>query len=379
MNIGFDAKRAYHNQTGLGHYSRTLIRSLAIHYPEHQYFLFNPKHSKLFQLQNKNIEEVLPTQFFHKAFPSLWRTKLLKNDMERLKLDIFHGLSHELPYDIAGMKIRSVVTMHDLIHERYPAQYPPIDRYIYSAKFKYACREANQVIAISEQTKKDLIEFYKTPEEKITVCYQSCNESFSQKITEEQKTEIRNRYNLPSQFYLSVGAVIERKNLLTICKAMKLLKNEMPLVVIGSGSSYLQKVKSYIKENKLQHKIIFLSGHKNAQLPSFKSAEDFPAIYQCATALLYPSTFEGFGIPVLEALCSGLPVITSNTSCLPETGGNAALYVNPLSEFEIAEAMIAAAENHHLRSEMIKKGFLHSQNFTPQKCAASVMEVYKKL
>ncbi|MBL0146761.1 MAG: glycosyltransferase family 4 protein [Chitinophagaceae bacterium] len=379
MNIGFDAKRAYHNQTGLGHYSRTLIQSLANGFTQHQYYLFNPKPSLLFQFNNANIHEVLPGQFLHKTFSSLWRSQFVKSDIKRLNIDLYHGLSHEIPKGIDKLNVKSVVTIHDLIHERYPNQYPFVDRKIYTAKFTYACKTANHIIAISEQTKQDIIDYYKIPNHKITVCYQSCNSAFMQKVSEQQQQTIKERYNLPDKYYLSVGSIIERKNLLIICKAIQLLKNEIPLVVIGNGGSYMQMVKKYIAGNNLQHKIIFLSEHKNAQLTSFKSAADFPAIYQLATAMIYPSSFEGFGIPVLEALNSGLPVITSNASCLPETGGNAALYVNPLNENELAEAMIVVAENHSLRAEMIEKGFAHAQNFTPEKCAASVMSVYKKL
>ena len=174
------------------------------------------------------------------------------------------------------------------------------------------------------------------------VCYQSCNPAFAKNATQAEKVRVKKLYNLPDQFFLYVGSVIERKNLLNICKAVFLLRNELdvPLVVIGDGKKYKQQVKDYIKQNGLEKKIIFLS--ENApEVPSsaFQTAVDFPAIYQSAIALVYPSFFEGFGIPVLEALSSRLPVITSGVSCLPETGGEAAYYVNPNSAEEIAEGI----------------------------------------
>jgi glycosyltransferase involved in cell wall biosynthesis len=381
MNIGFDAKRAYQNSTGLGHYSRTLISSLAEFFPGNNYYLFAPKITNTFNTTGfTNIHPVSPVHFPASLFKSVWRSNWVKKDLQQHHIDIYHGLSHEIPMGIARTGIRSVVTIHDLIFERYPEQYNPIDRIIYRKKFRYACKNADKIIAISLQTKQDIIDFYKIPEEKITVCYQSCNPAFNEIISEEKKEATRQLYNLPAVFYLYVGSIIERKNLLLICKALKQLNPALPLVVIGDGGAYKQKIKSFIAENGLIDRVIFLSENPSAKSSgSYRSAVDFPAIYQMATALIYPSIFEGFGIPVLEALYSRLPVITSNVSCLPEAGGNAALYVNPETENELAEAMFAVANDIDLRNDMIEKGIVHSLNFTQHKCAEAVMNVYKAI
>lgn len=382
MNIGFDAKRAYHNQTGLGHYSRTLIQSLAVHYPQHQYYLFNPKPSALFQLHNNNnVHEVLPQHFFEKSFSSIWRQTLVKSDMERLKIQLYHGLSHELPYNIHQSGIKSVVTIHDLIHERFPEQYSRIDRNIYTRKFRYACRHADKIIAISKQTKQDIIDFYKTDPAKIEVCYQSCNPAFAERIAESEKERVKKQYQLPDQFFLYVGSIIERKNLLNICRAVKSMEKEItiPLVVIGNGSDYKEKVQSYIKEAGIADRIIFLSAIPNAKTKSFLSGADFPAIYQQAIAMIYPSFFEGFGIPVLEALSSRIPVITSNVSCLPEAGGDGAFYADPSKPEEIAAQMKTILTNLSLVEQHVQKGWGHAQQFTNFNCAKAVMNVYEKL
>lgn len=382
MNIGFDAKRAYHNGTGLGHYSRTLLQSLSEYYPEHDYYLFNPKLSGSFEIKGNNLHEVLPRGIINKTFSSAWRSSWVKKDLKRLKIDLYHGLSHEIPIGIHQTGTRSVVTIHDLIHERHPEQYNAIDVKIYSRKFRYACANADKVIAISEQTKRDVIDFYKTPEEKISVCYQSCNPSFGIAVSSEEKQRVKEKYNLPDEFFLYVGSIIERKNLLNICKAIFLLRNELdiPLVVIGDGGNYKQKVKDFVKQNGLQEKVIFLSEYPATRLSkSFQSAIDFPAIYQSAIAMVYPSFFEGFGIPVLEALWSKIPVITSNISCLPEAGGDGAYYVNPVSAEEISEGMKKIYFNKAFAAVLIEKGWQHAQNFSQQKCAASVMDIYKLL
>lgn len=383
MNIGFDAKRAFHNATGLGHYSRTLITSLSKYYPQNQYYLFNPKHkSDFFQLNADNIKEVNPSGFLSAIFTSAWRSSWVKKDLKKNAIDIFHGLSHEIPLGIETAGIKSVVTIHDLIHERYPEQYKAIDRKIYTAKYINACRNSNRIIATSEQTRQDIISYYKVDGEKITVCYQSCKDIFWNKVTDDEKRTVAKRYNLPEQFFLYVGSVIERKNLLNICKAFFLLRNEMdiPLVVIGRGGTYKQQVKDYILQNGLEERIIFLSDKKEAQSSAtFQDGEDFPAIYQQATAMIYPSFFEGFGIPVLEAMCSGLPVITSNTSCLPEVGGDAAIYVDPASVTEMAAAIKDLAGNNYLQEQMKTKGYLQAQKFSDKNCAQSVMNVYNSI
>ena len=373
MNIGFDAKRAFHNSTGLGNYSRTLINSLAQLYPEHDYILFNPKSSTTYHFQSEVLHEIGPTGL-SRLVPSIWRSNLILRDLSRLGIQIYHGLSHELPFNIHTTEIKSVVTIHDLIPERFPEQYSKIDSKIYHKKFFYSCKYADKIIAISEQTKRDIIEYYKIAPEKIIVCYQSCHPAFGHKVNNIEKEKVIAKYSLPPSFYLTVGSIIERKNLLSICKALTLMENNIPLVIIGEGKAYKEEVKKFINNHGLESRVIFLS--EQIPAPSF---EDMPAIYQLAIAMIYPSTYEGFGLPVLEALLSGLPVITSNVSCLPEAGGDAAFYVDPLSSIQIANAMTKVASDMGLVESMKQKGWIHAQKFTPEKCASDVMHVYQHL
>ncbi|HRP70010.1 MAG TPA: glycosyltransferase family 1 protein [Turneriella sp.] len=379
MRIAFDAKRAFHNQTGLGHYSRSLIQAVATHFPQHEYFLCNPKPSALFPLRENNLHEVLPTTFWAKKFSSLWRSGGIKKDLARLKIDLYHGLSHEIPRGIHKTNIKSVVTIHDLIHERYPEQYSAIDVRVYRHKFRYACANADAIIAISEQTKRDIIDFYNIPEKKIRVCYQSCNPIFEKNVSTKEKERVRRMYSLPPKYFLYVGSIIERKNLLNVLKALYLLKNKTstPLVVIGNGKKYKNEVKNYLRENQLINRVIFLSENKAASTPEFISSAVFPALYQMATAMVYPSSFEGFGIPVLEALWSRLPVITSNTSCLPEAGGPSSYYITPTSPQEIATAMERIENDILLAKKMADAGLKYAANFTSAKSAAAVMQVYE--
>lgn len=382
MRIAFDAKRAFHNGTGLGHYSRTLLSSLAKDFPQNQYLLLNPKQGKFFKKKANNLQEIRPSNWFDKQFSGLWRSQNCRNDLKRLQANLYHGLSHEIPVGIKKTGIPTVVTMHDLIPERHPKQYAPWDVAIYQKKSRYACKTADRIIAISEQTKQDIIHYYQIDPNKIRVCYQSCNPAFAQRVSEEEKQRIQKKYELPSRFFLSVGSIIERKNLLNVCKALILLSKEhqLPLVVIGNGNSYKKKVLSYLTESGLTQQVIFLSDDprfKNDK--SYITAADFPAIYQLASVLLYPSYFEGFGIPVLEGLWSRIPVITSNVSCLPEAGGKGAYYVNPDKPEEIAVGLRRIITEPALANSLIELGWEHAQAFTPEKAAACVMNVYREL
>jgi len=383
MNIAFDAKRAYSNSTGLGHYSRTLISALSDFFPEHEYFLCTPKLSGRFNVEAlRHAYAVMPQHFPSSVFTAAWRSSWIKQDLQALKIDLYHGLSNEIPIGIEKTGVKSVVTIHDLIFERFPDQYNRIDVKIYRRKFRYACEHSNKIIAISEQTKKDIIEFYKIPGNKISVCYQSCNAAFGLEVSDSERQRIKQQYNLPANFFLYVGSIIERKNLLTVCKAMLQLKDTLniPLVVIGEGKKYKSIVKESISKHSLQSQIIFLSENQSLKsLKSFQSSIDFPAIYQQALCMIYPSIFEGFGIPVLEALWSKIPVITSNISSLPEAGGDAALFVDPLNAEQLADAMRAVYTNAELRRKLIDKGWQYAQNFLSEKAAACVMNVYKGL
>lgn len=382
MRIAFDAKRAFLNRTGLGQYSRTLIDSLYRYYPDNSYYLTTPNISdNLYEVPNdKNINTISPKGLFrYKPLNAVWRSWLVKKELTARDIDVFHGLSHEVPLGIKNTGIRTVVTMHDLIFERYPKQYKAADVAIYRKKFRYACESSDKIIAISHQTKADLVSYYGIAAEKIHVCYQSCSLSFQTMLTAEQHAEVRSKYNLPQEYVLYVGSIIERKNLLNICKALKRLgkKIDIPLVVVGTGKDYAQKVRRFINENDMARSVIFLSDKLDGN-PD-KKDYDLPGIYQLASLFIYPSVFEGFGIPVLEALYSKTPVITSNVSCLPEAGGDAAKYIDPTNIDEMAEAVYTVLNSEQLKHSMVQKGLDHAEKFSPKKTSSSVMDVYKSL
>ncbi|MBZ4189956.1 glycosyltransferase family 4 protein [Niabella beijingensis] len=382
MNIGFDAKRAYHNNTGLGFFSRVLIRLLAEQFPEHGYYLFNPKPGKSFRPEQKNIYEVLPAAPLHRLFRAVWRSRWVTRDLQRLGINLYHGLSHEIPTGIPKTGIPSVVTIHDLFPEIYPEQYKPIDVKIYRAKLRYACRNATKIMAISEETKGHIIKTYGTPAEKIEVIYQSCAPAFTVIETAEKKAAVREKYGLPEAFFLHVGTIIERKNLLNICKALNSIRGDIPipLVVVGNDGGFKDKVTAYLREVQLEDRVIFLSEQLAlAGKKPFVETADLPALYQLATALIYPSYFEGFGMPIIEAMAGGVPVITSTTSCLPEIAGTAAWLADPDRPEEMAAGFRKIYEDASFAATMRQKGLENAQRFRPEVYAADVMKLYQSI
>ena len=381
MNIGFDAKRAFHNGTGLGFFSRVLIKLMATHYPDNEYYLFNPKPGSLFSPDGTNIHEVLPQKALHKMLRSVWRSKWVVNDLKDLKIDLYHGLSQEIPMGIHSSGIASVVTIHDLFPELYPQDFKPIDVKIYRMKLKYACQNANKVMAISEETRQHIIKIYGIDPSKVEVAYQSCDPVFTVIESEEKKEAVRKKYNLPQEFFLHVGTIIERKNLLNICKAINLIKSEIPtpLVVVGKGGAYKEKVQQYLAENNLQNQVLFLSDQLIAAgKKPFVATEDFPAFYQLATAMIYPSFYEGFGMPIIEAMSGGVPVVTSSTSCMPEIAGDAAFLAHPDSPEDLANGLRKIYQDSTYRQQAIEKGLINAKRFTPDQYVQSIMNIYKR-
>ena len=382
MNVGYDGKRAFQNKTGLGNYIRSLIAILTHHYPENKYTLFAPKKTALFDVNTfKDVTAIFPETLAGKSFPGWWRRYGMVKAIEKSTIDIYHGVSNELPLHIGRTGVKKVVTIHDIIFERYPETYNFDELYVHRWKVKQACKVADAVIAISQQTKADLIDFYKVPEEKIFISYQSCNPIFQQTISAAEKALVKKRYHLPDEYFLFVSSIAPRKNLWLICKAMILLKDKMdiPLVVIGNGKKEKEEVKKIMLDNGIADRLILLNEMPVAKESNFTTAADFPAIYQQALALIYPSIFEGFGAPLLEALWSGLPVISSNTSSLPEVGGDAALYFSPTDYELLAQHMLDVATNYNLAVSLREKGFIQAQQFTTQKYADSLMSVYQHI
>lgn len=369
MNIGFDGKRAANNLTGLGNYSRSLITQLSQFFPQNQYFVYTPKIKESRQIKDfftpGNIFAALP-----KSSTFLWRTIGIKRQLLADQVDLYHGLSLEIPIGLKQIGIPSIVTVHDLIFLKFPQYFGRIDRLIYKLKCRYACTHANKIIAISEQTKKDIISFFNIDEQKIEVVYQSCDKSFKTPADPFLRQQVKERFALPDQYILNVGTIETRKNLLLLIKALKNVPEAFKLVVVGKETPYKQLVLEEITKLSLQHRVIFLQNVPFTDLPS---------IYQMASAFVYPSFYEGFGIPIIEALYSSVPVIAATGSCLEEAGGPDSLYINPNNPTALADTINKVLENLELQTKMKQKGLVYVQRFNDDHIANQMMEVYKNV
>ena len=369
MRIGFDGKRFFHNNTGLGNYSRSLIKVLSEYLPENEYLLYNPKKSSNYSLKNfnKSVIEVNPENYLSIRLKSLWRLYFVSNKIKEQNLAIYHGLSGEIPLGLPN-NIKKVVTIHDLIFVRYPNLYSYFDRKIHFLKFKYAAKKSDVVVAISQQTKNDIVTYLGIKEDKIKVIYQGCNAVFKQTFNEAEINSSLIKYNLPENYILNVGTIEKRKNLLTILKSIT--NTNKNLVVIGKKTDYFNEIWTYIVSNNLEKQVLFL---KNLSL------EEMAMIYQKATLFVYPSIFEGFGIPIIEALYSKTPVITSTGSCFSEAGGSHSIYINPESSEDLRKAIDLLWDNPLKRNEMQEKGFEFVQKFNDEVIAKNWNELYQSL
>jgi len=367
MKIGFDAKRAFLIASGLGNYSRNTLNALLKYYPENSYTLFTPEIKKKLFHNYSQFDIISPDSSLSKIFKSLWRSFSVSGQLKKHKLDIFHGLSNELPDGIHKSEVPAVVTIHDLIFMRFPQFYKSIDRKIYYQKVKYACNSAKKIIAISQQTKEDIIEYFKINPSGIEVVYQSVSPRFYER---QDCEHLVSKYDLPNNFILSVGTIEQRKNQLSILKAIYSAQIENTVVFVGKPTLYSTELLKYITENNMESRVKFLNN-----IPR----KDLVGLYQLASLSVYISVFEGFGLPVIESMASGCPVITSNVSCLPETAGGAAILCNPENSDEIGTEIKKLLEDNSFRNEMIEKGMERAKLFHPEKYSQNLISFYSKI
>lgn len=373
MVVGFDGKRAVSNFTGLGNYSRFVIEALSRKYAHERYKIFAPKpknNHEFLSLLNGYTTDFYPQSVVARLIPSLWRSRLILSDLKWEGVDVFHGLSGELPFGISQSGIKSVVTIHDLIFRRYPQYYRPVDRAIYDYKFRRACQEADKIITVSECTKRDVISYYGIPGDKIVTIYQGCHPNFKAAPNEQLIGKVRALYNLPDDYIVSVGTIEERKNLLHVVKAMKDVPEHVHLVAVGRKTPYAQEVEQYCNANGLSHRVRMIEKVPFEHLPSF---------YHAARLFVYTSRFEGFGIPIVEAISAGLTGVAATGSCLEEAGGDGVVYVHPDSAQEAAEAINALLADDAYRLSLVERGKEHIRKFSPEIVAENIMRVYREL
>jgi glycosyltransferase involved in cell wall biosynthesis len=357
--IGFEAKRAFHNFRGLGSYARTLLAGLENYSPENEYYLFTPAYKDQRALNwarlHPRLNVITPDSVFGNSLPSFWRTFSVAGEVQKRKLDLFHGLSQEVPFAELGPRTKLVVTIHDLLYLKFPHYFSVIDRNIYRSKVNRAVERSDLILAICEQTRRDLIDNLNVDPAKIRVCYQSCDPQFYVQKSSEDCSLFLKRYDLQyKNFLLYVGAFEENKNALTLIQAMKHIPDAPMLVLIGKGKSYLKRIIDEGKDLLQKKRLLILQDIGYEELPYF---------YRSAMAFCFPSFYEGFGIPIIESLYQGTPVLTSKGGVFPEAAGPGALYSDPRNWEEWRASISRLLNDPLLRQQLAQEGYQHVQKF----------------
>jgi len=331
--------------------------------------------NKLSTFSSIEVEQVKRLDSIKVVYPpSTWNLywKLLgaKRTLYSQGVDIYHGLAHQIPRSVRQKRVPIVLTVHDLIYRHYPELSSNTDLRLYESQLINACSISDKIIAVSESTKRDIVNFFSISPKKISVIRQAVDYRYHKIATTEIIQQTRSNYGLPERYLLYVGSMSERKNLLSVVKALKIIPraDRLPLVVVGAKSSYSNVVGEYIKNNGLDNWLIF---------PKRVETEDLPAVYQAAEIFLYTSLYEGFGIPILEALSSGIPVITSNVSAMPEAAGPDSRLIDPKRPDEIASSIIDILSDDSLRRKMVRNGYSYAQKFDNKIVTEQMLQLYQ--
>ena len=371
--IGYDAKRIVRNGTGLGSYGRTLVNDLSA-LSEFDLRLYAPDKG-MPQLRSQivgrdNVSFCYPANAHTSAGKALWRTKGIVKQLVRDEVDIYHGLSGELPKGISESGIRSIVTIHDLIFMRHPEYYNKMDVKIYTRKFQHTLREADRIVAISECTRRDISELGEIDASRIDVIYQSCAPRFNEEPQARKMWQVRDKYELPDRYVLNVGSIEERKNVMLAVKALHHLPDDVSLVIVGRQTPYSDEVHEYVLEHRM---------HGRVQMLHNVPDDDLPALYRMADCFVYPSRYEGFGIPIIEAISQGLPVVACTGSCLEEAGGPDSLYVGPDDPEAMAHAISRVLFGAPERQQRIDLSRQYIRRFENSDAARHFADLYQEV
>ncbi len=372
MRIGVDYTAGVKQKAGIGRYTREIISHLARIDKDNSYTLLVPADAPVpsglpgnFRVSRLPLPERLATILWHRLRVPLW-VELFTGP-----LDLFHSPDFVLPPVRAA---RAILTVHDLSFLRLPwCAEPSLQRYL-SRAVRRSVGRADLILADSENTRRDVISLLGVEPERVEVLYAGVGERF-RPASPAEKAAVRAKYRLPDRFILSVGTIEPRKNYSQLIRAYALLFEDLGeaaphLVIAGQKGWLYEEVFSTLEETGLGERVLFAG---------YVADEDLPALYSAAEVLVFPSFYEGFGLPPLEAMACGTPVVASDAPCLPEVLGDAALFVSPRSPESIASAVRRLLRDEELRAMLREKGFRRAAEFTWDKAAARLKEIYASL
>jgi glycosyltransferase involved in cell wall biosynthesis len=376
MRIGINALFLERPETGSGQYTRNLLQALAKAEPTNKYLLISPGPAPSvseFQLPISNLQ--LPTSNLRKNLTKLWFEQVaFPLACRRLGVDLAH-----VPYFASPLfsAVPTVVTVHDLIPLILPAyRGSPLVR-LYTRLVAAAARKAEAIITVSQASRQDIVRYLHISPERVHVTYEAAGEAFQPVKNEDQRTAIRQKYALPERYLLYLGGFDQRKNLSALLRAFALLVNrqQRPRLVIAGQvpareSPMFPDPRRLVRELGVEERVIFTG---------WVPEEDKPPLYSGATAFVFPSLYEGFGLPAAEALACGTPVIASNRSSLPEVVGEGGILVEPTDAEALAEAMKVLLVDDALRAELRQSALVQAAKFSWKQTALETLAVYRKV
>ncbi|MFN4227336.1 MAG: glycosyltransferase family 4 protein [Candidatus Ratteibacteria bacterium] len=378
MKIGIDITPFLKKRkTGISWYTYYLVKNLAKIDKENFYLLFGcsiGRYKDKFLLKREINSENFDINV--KMLPgNLTSAFLLFFPIEFVhgKFDIIHILIH--PYYCLHLSGKLVITFHDLVHLIFPEMFSPFEVETYKFAAKRAIKKADKIIAVSNSTKKDLIKFLDVKPDKVEVIHVGLYDFFQNSYSKSTIDEVKLKYGIKKRFILSVGTIEPKKNHIRLLNAFVKIKekiNDYQLIICGKPGWKAEEFYKRLSEikDKIKRDII---------VTNYIPLKDLSILYKYADIFVYPSLYEGFGSPILEAMRCGIPIITSNVSSMPEVAGDAALLINPEDEDDIANAILKLVENRELRENLVKKGFERVKLFTWENTAKQTLKVYKEL
>jgi glycosyltransferase involved in cell wall biosynthesis len=372
LTFYIDVSAAVHQRAGLARYALDLTRALIAQYgEEYDFGLFYNGSKHAVPLPGLDGIPARTVRAGYKPWRlAVWAGQLLGLGFDRLLPDaaLFHATEHLL---LPLHHTPTVLTVHDLVYRLFPAYHKRLNYWFLNATMPLFVRRATALITVSESSKRDLIRLYGVPADKVTVVYEAASTLF-QPASAAQISATRARYGLPDRYLITLGTIEPRKNLIRLVSALRVLRQQDPqlaLVIVGRTGWLYQEFLEKLKE---------LDDPRAVLLPGYVSDEELPAVLSGATALVLASLYEGFGLPILEAMACGTPVVCSRVSSMPELGGEAARYFDPQDTTQIAEAIGRVLRDGDLRADMRQRGLEQAARFSWQRAARETLEVYKR-
>lgn len=371
MRIGIDATAVPPKPMGAGLYIVYLIQELGKLDTPHMFVVFSQEYLRpyLADCDSKNIK-IVWVKNMHPALRLIWEQIAFPSLVRKMGLDLLHSPHYTIPL---ALSIPVVVTFHDLIFFIYPEKHTLPKRYFFPWMMRRSSKRAKRIVTDSESTRRDAMRLLHIPPEKITTVHLGYQDNFREIKDQDLLNSIRLKYNLPDKFIFYAGAIEPRKNVPLLLNVFEnLVKQDYPhhLVLAGGLGWLYQEVLDQIEKMQTKDRI-----HRIGHVPY----EELPAFYNLADVFVYPSVYEGFGLPPLEGMACGTPVITSNISSMPEFVGDAGILIPPNDDEALLDALIQVIEDEALRQRLIIEGPRRAANFTWEQTAKKTLKIYEQV